>query len=64
MIWSATSLLAVCLSAVLLTKACSGGAAAAPATPEKTHLTVLAQQVIDDAPFWIALRDGLFRAGG
>jgi NitT/TauT family transport system substrate-binding protein len=64
-IWSATCLLAVGLSAVLLTKACSGGAAAAdPAKPEKTHLTVLAQQVVDDAPFWIALRDGFFKAAG
>ena len=63
-IWSATSLLAVCLSTVLLTKACSGGAAADPATPEKTHLTVLAQQVVDDAPFWIAFRDGFFKAEG
>lgn len=63
-IWSATCLLAVCLSAALLTKACSGGAAADPATPEKTHLTVLAQQVVDDAPFWIALRDGFFKAEG
>jgi len=29
-----------------------------------TRVTVFAQQVVDDAPFWIALKDGFFRAEG
>jgi NitT/TauT family transport system substrate-binding protein len=65
--WPAASLLAVCLSAASLTAACGTGAAAPrPGAHrlEKTHLNVLAQQVVDDAPFWIALRDGFFRAAG
>jgi NitT/TauT family transport system substrate-binding protein len=63
--WPATSLAAACLSVASLTAACGAGPSAPPALAhrlEKTHLTVLAQQVVDDAPFWIALRDGFFRA--
>lgn len=65
--WPAACLVAASLSAASLTAACGSGPAAPPSgTPrlEKTHLNVLAQQVVDDAPFWIALRDGFFRAAG
>ena len=65
--WPAASLLAACLSAASLTAACGTGAAGPrPGAHrlEKTHLNVLAQQVVDDAPFWIALRDGFFGAAG
>jgi hypothetical protein len=59
--------LAACLSVASLTAACGTGAAGPrPGAHrlEKTRLNVLTQQVVDDAPFWIALRDGFFRAAG
>jgi NitT/TauT family transport system substrate-binding protein len=65
--WPAACLWLACLSAASLTAACGTGTAGPPPRAprlEKTHLNVLAQQVVDDAPFWIALRDGFFRAAG
>lgn len=61
---------ALALLAVGSASACGGSAAASPAGPaaagplEKTHLTVGALAVNDDAPLYIAIRDGLFRRAG
>lgn len=56
---------AACLAAAsLLTAGCGATPAARPASVEHAHVTVFAQQVVDDAPFWIALKDGFFEAEG
>lgn len=51
-------------AASLLIAGCGTKSAAQPASVEHAHVTVFAQQVIDDAPFWIALKDGFFKAEG
>ena len=52
------------MAAGLLTAGCGSRVTAEPAASVTTHVTVFAQQVVDDAPFWIALKDGFFRAQG
>jgi NitT/TauT family transport system substrate-binding protein len=55
---------AACLAAAgLLAAGCGPSSAAQPAIVH-AHVTVFAQQVVDDAPFWIGLRDGFFKAEG
>ena len=60
-------LLGLSLGMVLLTAACgsSGGTPAAGATGlEKTHLTVAALPIVDDAPLFLAIKKGYFRQQG
>jgi NitT/TauT family transport system substrate-binding protein len=52
------------MAAGLLTAGCSSQVTAEPTASVTTHVTVFAQQVVDDAPFWIALKDGFFKAQG
>ena len=60
-------LLGLSLGMVLLTAACgsSGGPPAADQTSlEKTHLTVAALPIVDDAPLFLAIQKGYFRQQG
>jgi len=52
------------LAVGLLTAGCGSRVAADPSASVTSHVTVFAQQVVDDAPFWIALKDGFFKAQG
>jgi NitT/TauT family transport system substrate-binding protein len=52
------------LAAGLLAAGCGSRITADPSASVTTHVTVFAQQVVDDAPFWIALKDGFFKAQG
>ena len=51
-------------AASLATAGCGKASESQSAAGGQMHVTVFAQQVIDDAPFWIALKDGYFRAEG
>jgi NitT/TauT family transport system substrate-binding protein len=60
-------ILAVSLATALVTAAC--GSSAGPAQPsgsglEKTHLTVAALPIVDDAPLFLAIKKGYFRQQG
>lgn len=60
-------LLAVSLVTLLVTAACgsSGGTAKTSGTSlEKTHLTVAALPIVDDAPLFLAIKKGYFRQQG
>ncbi len=59
-------ILATCLATALVTAACgsSGGAKPSASGLEKTHLTVAALPIVDDAPLFLAIRKGYFRQQG
>jgi NitT/TauT family transport system substrate-binding protein len=60
-------ILAVSLAAALVTAACgSSGGSAKPSGRglEKTHLTVAALPIVDDAPLFLAIKRGYFRQVG
>jgi NitT/TauT family transport system substrate-binding protein len=62
-----TSILATSLAAALVTAACgsSGGSPSSSGTGlEKTHLTVAALPIVDDAPLFLAIKKGYFRQQG
>jgi NitT/TauT family transport system substrate-binding protein len=55
------------LVTALVTAACGGSSGGAPSGsggPEKTHLTVAALPIVDDAPLFVAIRNGYFRQQG
>jgi len=60
---------AAALTAVLLTAACGGSSTSSSSGssgsgPEKTHLTVGALPVVDDAPLFLAIKNGYFKQEG
>jgi NitT/TauT family transport system substrate-binding protein len=57
---------AVSLATALVTAACgsSGGAKPSASGLEKTHLTVAALPIVDDAPLFLAIKKGFFRQAG
>ncbi len=64
-------LVAAGLATVLVTAACGGSGTAAKGSstggstgPEKTHLTVAALPIVDDAPLFLAIKEGYFRQQG
>jgi NitT/TauT family transport system substrate-binding protein len=55
------------LAAALLTAGCGGGSSPGSSSgngPEKTHLTVGALPVVDDAPLFLAIKHGFFKQQG
>ena len=61
------SILATSLATALVTAACgsSGGSPSSSGTGlEKTHLTVAALPIVDDAPLFLAIKKGYFRQQG
>jgi NitT/TauT family transport system substrate-binding protein len=57
---------AVSLATALVTAACGSSAGAKPSASglEKTHLTVAALPIVDDAPLFLAIKKGYFRQAG
>jgi len=59
-------ILATSLAIALVTAACGSSGAAKPSASglEKTHLTVAALPIVDDAPLFLAIKQGYFRQQG
>jgi NitT/TauT family transport system substrate-binding protein len=59
---------AAILATVMMMSAAAGcggtGASSGGGGLERTHLTVAVLPATDDAPFWLALKDGYFRREG
>jgi NitT/TauT family transport system substrate-binding protein len=59
-------ILAISLATALITAACSSSGGAKPSASglEKTHLTVAALPIVDDAPLFLAIKKGYFKQEG